>query len=122
MADVWGDIPRTYKAREKKNGTKLPVDLIKRCIDYSSRPGDLVLDPFLGNGTTAVAAITNYRHYSGFELNKKMKRIIDYNLRECSIGGDYIPYAELLLAPEELGKKKGYQRAYKEYLKIQSAT
>lgn len=117
QADVWGDLPRDYKTREKKNGTKLPVGLVKRCIDYNSRPGDLVLDPFLGNGTTAVAAKANFRHYCGFEINDRMKKIIGYNLRNCETGSGYVPYADLLPTPEELGLRKGYQRAYKEYLK-----
>ncbi|MHA1682004.1 MAG: DNA-methyltransferase, partial [Promethearchaeota archaeon] len=54
--DVWDDLPRTYKAKQKKNGTKLPEALVARFIDFCTKPGDLVLDPFMGNGTTAVTA------------------------------------------------------------------
>jgi len=46
-----------------------PVDLIEPCILAGSRPGDLVLDPFMGAGTTAVAAMTHERASVGCELN-----------------------------------------------------
>lgn len=54
-SDVW-TINREYQPRSRKNGTNLPLKLVQRCIDYSSKPGDIVFDPFMGNGTTAVAA------------------------------------------------------------------
>ncbi len=58
--DVWL-IPRDYSPNQTKNGTKLPVDLIRKCINYSTKPGDLVLDPFTGNATTQVAAKGEFR-------------------------------------------------------------
>ncbi len=57
---------------EKKNGkhpTQKPVALIERCLLASTNPGDLVLDPFLGGGTTAIAAIKLKRGCVGIELN-----------------------------------------------------
>jgi site-specific DNA-methyltransferase (adenine-specific) len=121
LPDVWTDIKRTYKSGEKKNGTKLPIALIKRCIDYSSRPGDIVFDPFMGNGTTAVAAKMNYRHYAGFEMNTKMQEIIEHNLELAKLGELYTPYNELIPSPEQLlennKEDSAYQRAYKIFLK-----
>ena len=64
-----------------------------KCIDYSSRPGDLILDPFMGNGTTAVAAKSSFRHYLGFELNKNMKNIIANNINQTEIGSSYSKYS-----------------------------
>ena len=112
--DVW-TVNREYRAGESKNGTKLPLDVVERCIDYSSRPGDIILDPFMGNGTTAVAAKVNWRHYIGFEINRKLKRVINSELKGIEIGQHYIPYAERNPSIEELAEK--YPRAYKEYLK-----
>ncbi|MFW9919517.1 MAG: DNA-methyltransferase [Candidatus Thorarchaeota archaeon] len=91
--DVW-DINRTYKKGEKKNGTKLPTELVMRCVDFSTRPGDLVLDPFMGNATTAVACKGAFRHYIGFEINTTMKDIIDYNVGLLEIGELFIPYVD----------------------------
>lgn len=47
-----------------------PVDLIERFIRVSSRPGDIILDPFMGSGTTGVAArnVTE-RNFIGIEIN-----------------------------------------------------
>src|SRR5207245_522422 len=50
---------------------KFPVELPRRLIKMLSAPGDLVLDPFVGSGTTAVAAIELNREYLGLELLSK---------------------------------------------------
>ncbi|MFW9887516.1 MAG: DNA-methyltransferase [Candidatus Thorarchaeota archaeon] len=91
--DVWV-IPRRYRHGQKKNITAMPIELISRCIDFSTRPGDIVLDPFMGNGTTAMSAKANFRHFIGFELNSDLKPIIDHNLQMVQVGQDYIPYGE----------------------------
>lgn len=48
-----------------------PLNIIKTLIENSSRPGALVLDPFLGSGTTAVACMELGRKYLGYEINRK---------------------------------------------------
>ena len=65
--DVWV-INREYWKGQKKTPTKLPAELVKKILAYSSNPGDLVLDPFLGSGTVAVAAREQGRHFLGFEV------------------------------------------------------
>ena len=65
--DVWV-INREYWKGKKKTPTKLPLDLIKKILWYSSNDGDLVFDPFLGSGTVAVGAKTEGRHFLGFEI------------------------------------------------------
>jgi len=65
--DVWV-INREYWKGRKKTPTKLPSELVKKILDYSSNPGDLVLDPFLGSGTVAVVAQREGRHFLGFEV------------------------------------------------------
>lgn len=57
--DVWSDFPRvcgTFKERSGTHGCQMPEALLMRIIAASSDPGDLVIDPFSGSGTTAVAA------------------------------------------------------------------
>ncbi len=57
---------------EKEHGkhpTQKPVALIERCLLASTNPGDLVLDPFLGNGTTAVASLRFKRGCIGIEAD-----------------------------------------------------
>ncbi|MHA1774225.1 MAG: DNA-methyltransferase [Candidatus Heimdallarchaeota archaeon] len=77
--DVW-EIKREYLPGEKKNSTKLPDKLVEKILLYSSKEGDLVLDPFLGNGTTAAACLKLNRHYIGFEINQHAKEVIDTRL------------------------------------------
>jgi len=50
---------------------QIPLALVERIVKISSNPGDLVLDPFMGSGTAAVAANKNGRDYIGFDLDPK---------------------------------------------------
>jgi site-specific DNA-methyltransferase (adenine-specific) len=111
--DVW-IIPRNYAPGQEKNGTKLPMDLVRKCINYSSRPGDLVLDPFTGNATTQSAAKGEFRHYLGFELNEQLRSIINANINAIQPGEYYRPYKERQPGLEELKRK--YPQSYKKYL------
>ena len=52
-----------------KHPTQKPVALVERCLLASTNEGDLVLDPFLGGGTTAIAALHIKRGCVGIELN-----------------------------------------------------
>lgn len=68
LEDVWL-IGKDYRAGETKNKNKLPNDLIRKIIEYSSNPGDIVCDFFLGNFTTAIVAKEMGRVPCGFEIN-----------------------------------------------------
>lgn len=68
--DVWV-INREYWKGKRKTPTKLPPDLVKKILLYSSKQGDLVLDPFLGSGTVAVVSKELGRHFLGFEIVKE---------------------------------------------------
>ena len=48
-----------------------PVALAERVIRLYSYVDDVVLDPFMGSGTTAVAAVQNQRHYVGFDISEE---------------------------------------------------
>jgi site-specific DNA-methyltransferase (adenine-specific)/modification methylase len=50
--------------------TQKPEALVERCIAASTKPGDLVVDPFVGSGTTAVVAKRLKRAFVGFETNE----------------------------------------------------
>ncbi|QEE16532.1 site-specific DNA-methyltransferase [Promethearchaeum syntrophicum] len=112
--DTW-TISRKYKPNQTKNGTKLPNDLVRKCINYSSKPGDLVLDPFTGNATTQIASKGEFRHYIGFEINKNVRETIENNLDSIKEGENYKPYHERISSIEELAKK--YPKTYDVYKK-----
>ena len=63
-------IKREYWANKVKTPTRLPEELVSKLIAYGSNEGDIVLDPFMGSGTTAVCAKSMNRHYLGFEIVK----------------------------------------------------
>jgi site-specific DNA-methyltransferase (adenine-specific) len=58
-----------------KHPTQKPVALIERCLLASTNEGDLILDPFLGGGTTAIAAIKLNRGCVGIELDDAHARL-----------------------------------------------
>ncbi|OPF69802.1 hypothetical protein ATN85_01975 [Staphylococcus hominis] len=72
--DVWY-FNRVNNVSKKKLGlthpTIYPVPMIERIIKMSSNENDIVLDPFLGSGTTALAALNLNRKIIGFELDEK---------------------------------------------------
>lgn len=68
-ADVW-NISRvcgTFKEREGWHGCQMPIAVLERIIKVASNPGDVVLDPFNGSGTTVVAAALLGRKYIGID-------------------------------------------------------
>ncbi len=50
---------------------KFPIELPRRVIKLLTAPGDMVLDCFMGSGTTALAAIQEQRNYIGIELDEQ---------------------------------------------------
>jgi len=63
--DIW-EIP-SERATSVGHPAPFPIALPRRLIELYTYEGDLVLDPFLGSGTTAVAAVETGRHYVGFD-------------------------------------------------------
>lgn len=69
----------------KNHPTEKPIDVLKFYINNSSNEGDLVFDPFMGSGSTAIAALETNRNYLGFEIDKEyydvsIERINTYNM------------------------------------------
>lgn len=79
--DVWL-IKRPYAPGEIKNATKLPRELIKKIILYSSKKGELVLDPFMGEGTVPLVSILKNRDYLAYEINPACFEIAKKKLKE----------------------------------------
>lgn len=71
--DVW-DIP-PESATRVGHPAPFPVGLPQRLIDLYTYRGDLVLDPFIGAGTTAVAAVRTGRHFVGFDTDASYIRL-----------------------------------------------
>jgi site-specific DNA-methyltransferase (adenine-specific) len=61
-----------------------PIALTDRIVNISTDEGDVVLDPFLGSGTTAYSALSHGRNCIGFELNKEFEDVISDRLSDLS--------------------------------------
>lgn len=62
--------------------TEKPVELMEILVSNSSNEGDIVLDPFVGIGSTMLAAIKNKRQYLGFELDEKYYNIANERIKQ----------------------------------------
>lgn len=63
-------VPGKREKLEGRHPTQKPIALLDRVVLAASQPGDLVLDPFCGSGTTGVAALGRGRRFIGFDLDK----------------------------------------------------
>jgi len=61
--------------------TQKPLKVCLPYIEISSNEGDLILDPFMGSGTTAVACKMLKRNFIGYELNKEFCKIAEKRLK-----------------------------------------
>ena len=87
LSDVWTDIHRIRHTKYRdEHPCQLPVHLLERLILMSTDEDDIVFDPFMGTGTTAVAAKRLGRNYIGFELDKNYAGITRDKLQTtCSL-------------------------------------
>lgn len=81
------EIPKIHPAQK-------PVKLLKRLIEIFTDPGDTVIDPCFGSGSTARACIETGRNFYGFEINKEFYRRakeemcnINYGIKQGQIDG-----------------------------------
>lgn len=77
--DVWSVNSAAYKGA---HGAVFPPALIEPCILAASRVGDVVLDPFMGSGTTGQVATQHGRHFIGCELNRDYEPLQFDRLRQ----------------------------------------
>ncbi len=76
VSDVWTDIHRIrHNVRRDEHPCQLPIPLLERIVLMSTDPGDVVLDPFLGTGTTAIAAKTLGRNFIGIDIDPEYVKI-----------------------------------------------
>jgi site-specific DNA-methyltransferase (adenine-specific) len=70
LTDVWLDIPpvRHKKYKRRKEANELSIKLLDRIVEMSTKPGDIIFDPFGGAGTTYVVSEIKNRNWIGIEL------------------------------------------------------
>jgi DNA modification methylase len=68
---------------DEKHVCPLQLEVIRRCVRLYSNPGELVLDPFMGIGSTAVVAVEQGRNAVGFELKESYWKLAERNVRRA---------------------------------------
>lgn len=83
VGDVWTDIDRLNQTAKERLGypTQKPLALLERVITASSNPGDVVLDPFCGCGTTVHAAQKLNRQWIGIDITHLAVALIEHRLK-----------------------------------------
>lgn len=83
LSDVWADIHRIrHNTRRDAHPCQLPEPLLERLILMTTNENDVVLDPFIGAGTTALAAKRLGRNYIGIDIDPKYKKIVADKLQK----------------------------------------
>lgn len=89
------DYPINKRDKDKfSHPTIKPLEIISAIIRNSSKEGDVVLDPFIGSGTTAVAAKNLNRHYLGFEIDPKWHKVATDRLNNIQANGQITIFTE----------------------------
>lgn len=94
LGNIWTDIPPLNSQAQERLGypTQKPLALLERIISASSNPGDVVLDPFCGCGTTVCAAEKLERHWIGIDVTHLSIGLIKARLKrdfDLIVGKDY---------------------------------
>lgn len=104
LQDIWTDIPpiNAHAAERLGYPTQKPLALLERILLASSNPGDLVLDPFCGCGTTIAAAQKLSRRWIGIDITHLAIALQKYRLQEMFPGLAF----DVIGEPEDLGAAK----------------
>jgi len=84
IGDLWDDVPPVAASAAERLGypTQKPLALLERIIQASSNPGDIVLDPFCGCGTTVAAAQKLGRRWVGIDITHLSIALQKYRLKQ----------------------------------------
>jgi len=73
----------TESAKKVKHPAPFPVELPRRLIQLYTFEGDIVLDPFMGSGSTAIASIISNRNYVGYDISEEYCTTADERIKTC---------------------------------------
>lgn len=119
LTDLWWDIHRLkHNSRRVDHPCQLPPLLMRRLIALHTKPGEVVLDPFNGAGTTSLVAQMMGRRFVGIELSENYHRIADDRHRELRMGID--PFGKKRVTPQ--AKNNHVQRLKKQKYAVSKKT
>lgn len=79
LVNIWNF--QTESAKKVNHPAPFPVELALRIILLYSKPDDLILDPFIGSGSVAIASIISKRHYVGYEIKPEYVAIAQNRIK-----------------------------------------
>jgi len=116
--DVWDDLPPLNSQAKERRGypTQKPVTLLERIILASTKPGDVVLDPFCGCGTAIIAAQNLERQWIGIDITYLSIAVMRARMRDV-FGIEHVPVEGIptevegarMLAVQSLGARYQFQ-------------
>lgn len=127
FSDLWdlkGTKQKIDNSKTRKRSAAYPFELPYRLINMYSLQNDTVLDPFLGTGTTTLAAIASQRNSIGYEIDPKFVEIINENIEATSL--NYLNsnidnrinnHREFIIKRQQDLKKKNIKH-FNDYLKL----
>jgi len=80
---IWHGFDRQTERGKPQHPTQKPVALMRWCIERISKPGDTILDPFMGSGTTGVACMQLGRNFIGIEIDPQYHAIAKRRIAEA---------------------------------------
>jgi DNA modification methylase len=119
FSDVWFDLRGSKQdLTELKRSAAFPFDLAYRLINMFSIKGDLVLDPFLGTGTSTFAAMASNRNSIGYEIDPKFRSFIQTRIEDAPafithyLADRLLRHREFLQKQTDAGKLLKYTMKY----------
>tara|TARA_Y100000034_G_scaffold134231_1_gene202048 strand:- start:5696 stop:6409 length:714 start_codon:yes stop_codon:yes gene_type:complete len=82
LTSIWY-VPHNIK--DRLHPTQMPILLVERILKVASKPNDLILDNFMGSGTTAVACKQLGRNFIGFEISEEYCKIANKRLEQTNL-------------------------------------
>ena len=73
------------KEESRQHATQKPTKIIKWLLEQYTQPGDLILDPFMGSGTTGVACVQTGRNFIGIEIDPRYFAIAEKRIKEAQM-------------------------------------
>lgn len=112
LSDIWSDIHRIKHKRDRDaHPCQLPDKLMERIIKLTTRPGDVVFDPFCGAGTTAIAATKLGRKFVVTDVDANYVRITNDKLaamnQHADLFGEFaVPRASVIRPRGDVSKRE----------------
>ena len=85
IGNLWLDVISNEAWERSNHPTQKTVQSISKMIQVSTKPGDTILDPFMGSGTTGVACANLKRDFIGIELDEAYFKIAQKRIEEASV-------------------------------------